>query len=82
MTMSRSEKREHEKALKRGELPNFQSPTLIQRLGRKQMTVTDYAEHRMGRFHDRVPADAVRQTKAERQLRELRNRGRTRTDFI
>lgn len=49
MTMSRSEKAKHEAAIKGGELPNFQSPTLIQRLGRKQMTTADYREHRMGR---------------------------------
>lgn len=79
MTMSRETKTEHQTILQTGATPNFQSPTIIARLmGRRQMTTTEYREHRMGRHHGRVPAEGVRASKAEAQIKDRRARGRTR----
>lgn len=83
MTMSRKTKADHEKALKGGKLPTFNSPTLIQRLGRRVMTTEDYREHRMGRRpHGSQPAEAVREGKATKHIRQMRAAGRTRTDWV
>jgi hypothetical protein len=49
MTMERNTKAKHQAVLASGQMPTFQSPTLIAKLGRKQMTPAEYREHRMGR---------------------------------
>jgi hypothetical protein len=49
MTMKRNTKAKHQAVLASGQTPTFQSPTIIARLGRKEMTVAEYREHRMGR---------------------------------
>jgi hypothetical protein len=49
MTMKRNAKMKHQMHLAGTKVATFQSPTLIAKLGRKEMTVAEYREHRMGR---------------------------------